>query len=157
MKVYVISYDKETHKISLGLKQLIPNPWTLVADKYPVGSIVSATVMRTADFGAFVQLEPGVEGLVHISQLSRQRVAKTTDAVKPGDVVDVKVLDIDVENKRMSLSIKETLPIEEPEPVEETAPAEEAIPAEEMVPESHEEELGTTLGDVFPEDMKPEA
>ena len=154
IEVYVLGVDKENQKISLGLKQLIPNPWTLVEEKYPVGSVVDATVMRTAPFGAFLQLEPGVEGLVHISQLAHERVAKTEDVVNPGDEVQVKVLDIDVDNKRISLSIKETLP--EPvkeevveEIVEEEAPEEEAV-------ETHEEELGTTLGDIFPDDLKAE-
>lgn len=154
IEVYVLGVDKENQKISLGLKQLIPNPWTLVEEKYPVGSIVEATVMRTAPFGAFLQLEPGVEGLVHISQLAYERVAKTEDVVNPGDVVDVKVLDIDVDNKRISLSIKETLP----EPVKEEAPVEEAPVEEEAKEEveTHEEELDTTLGDIFPEDLKSE-
>ncbi len=150
--VYVLGVDKENQKISLGLKQLIPNPWTLVEEKYPVGSIVDATVMRTAPFGAFVQLEPGVEGLVHISQLAYERVAKTEDVVNPGDEVEVKVLDIDVDNKRISLSIKETLPEPVKEvPVEEVL--EEEIPEE---PEHHEESLGATLGDIFPDNLKNE-
>lgn len=149
--VYVLGVDKENQKISLGLKQLIPNPWTLVEEKYPVGSVVQATVMRTAPFGAFLQLEPGVEGLVHISQLAYERVAKTEDVVNPGDEVEVKVLDIDVENKRISLSIKETLP----EPVKEVVVEEVAEEEHEEV-ETHEEELGTTLGDVFPDELKSE-
>lgn len=150
--VYVLGVDKENQKISLGLKQLIPNPWTLVEEKYPVGSVVQATVMRTAPFGAFLQLEPGVEGLVHISQLAYERVAKTEDVVNPGDEVEVKVLDIDVENKRISLSIKETLPEPVKEVVVEEAPEEEH---EEEV-ETHEEELGATLGDIFPDELKSE-
>ncbi len=113
ISVSILAVDKENNKISLGLKQLLPNPWSEVLEKYPEESIISTRVMRTTPFGAFVQVEPGVEGLVHISQLSRERVGKTEDVVKPGDVVDVKVLSIDVPNKRMSLSIKETLP--EPE------------------------------------------
>ncbi len=147
VQVFVLGVDKDNQKISLGLKQLVPNPWTLVQEKYPVDSIVKATVMRTAPFGAFLQLEPGVEGLVHISQLAQRRVAKTEDVVKPGDVVDVMVLDIDVENKRMSLSIKATLPEEEAQEFE--MPAEASVAKEEAV-ETHEEELGATLGDIFP-------
>ncbi|MGI5824691.1 MAG: bifunctional 4-hydroxy-3-methylbut-2-enyl diphosphate reductase/30S ribosomal protein S1 [Bacillota bacterium] len=154
IEVYVLGVDKENQKISLGLKQLIPNPWTLVEEKYPVGAVVDATVMRTAPFGAFLQLEPGVEGLVHISQLAYERVAKTEDVVNPGDEVEVKVLDIDVENKRISLSIKETLPEPVKEEVVEEAPVEEAVAEEEV--ETHEEELGATLGDIFPDDLKSE-
>jgi 4-hydroxy-3-methylbut-2-enyl diphosphate reductase len=137
IEVYVMGVDAEKKKISLGLKQLIPNPWSIAAEKYPVGSVVNVTIMRTAPFGAFAQLEPGVEGLIHISQLARTRVEKTEDVVAPGQTVDVKVLSIDAENKRLSLSIRELLEDEaksgEAEvPVElpvEEAPAEEA-PAE---------------------------
>ena len=155
VNVYVLGVDKDNQKISLGLKQLIANPWTLVEEKYPVGAVVTATVMRTAPFGAFLQLEPGVEGLVHISQLAHERVAKTEDVVNPGDEVEVKVLDIDVENKRISLSIKETLPAPIKEEVVEEV-VEEEVEAEEEVVETHEEELGTTLGDIFPEGLKAE-
>lgn len=113
IEVYVLSVDPEKKKISLSLKQLIPNPWSIAAEKYPVGAIVSATIMRLAPFGAFAQLEPGVEGLIHISQLAKGRVEKTEDVVAPGQVVEVKVLSVDSENKRLSLSIKELLQDEE--------------------------------------------
>ncbi len=109
IEVYVLSVDPEKKKISLSLKQLIPNPWSLAAEKYPVGAVVSATIMRLAPFGAFAQLEPGVEGLIHISQLDKGRVEKTEDVVAPGQVVEVKVLSVDTDNKRLSLSIKELL------------------------------------------------
>ncbi|MBR5430235.1 MAG: bifunctional 4-hydroxy-3-methylbut-2-enyl diphosphate reductase/30S ribosomal protein S1 [Firmicutes bacterium] len=134
LDVYILGIDQENEKISLGLKQLIPNPWTLAQDKYPVGSIISAKVMRTTTFGAFLEVEPGVEGLVHISQMANHRVEKTEDVVKPGDVVNVKVLAVDPEAKRMSLSIKATLPEGEDFPLPEAAPAapaEEEAPAEE--------------------------
>ena len=141
LDVYILGIDRENEKISLGLKQLIPNPWTLAQDKYPVGSIISAKVMRTTTFGAFLEVEPGVEGLVHISQMANHRVEKTEDVVKPGDVVDVKVLAVDPEAKRMSLSIKATLAEgedfptpaapAEPEPEAEPAPEEEVAPAAE--------------------------
>ena len=103
------------------MKQLTPNPWSQAKDKYPEGSIIPAKVMRTTDFGAFLEVEPGVEGLVHISQLAHHHVEKTEDVVKPGDVVQVKVISVDPESKRMSLSIKAT----QPNDVEE-APAESA-------------------------------
>ncbi|MBQ2699096.1 MAG: S1 RNA-binding domain-containing protein, partial [Firmicutes bacterium] len=96
--------------------------WSIAAEKYPEGATLTAKVMRTTSFGAFLEIEPGVEGLVHISQLAHKRVEKTEDVVKPGDVVEVKVLGVDPEAKRMSLSIKAT----QPAPVEE-APAEEAV------------------------------
>lgn len=128
IEVYVLGVDAENEKISLGLKQLTPNPWSLVAEKYPEGSIITAKVMRTTNFGAFLEVEPGVEGLVHISQLANHRVEKTEDVVKPGDVVQVKVLAVDPEAKRMSLSIKAALP--EEETAEDMPAADEAIPAD---------------------------
>lgn len=152
IKVVILGVDRENEKISLGLKQLVANPWTLAAEKYPEGSIITAKVMRTAPFGAFVQVEPGVEGLVHISQLARHRVEKTEDVVKPGDEVQVKVLSIDSENKRMSLSIRETLP---PEAAEEAAPApavEETAPQEEETAMSFgDDSQGFTVGDALGE------
>lgn len=133
LDVYVLSADKEKGRISLGLKQLVPNPWSIAAEKYPVGGVFPAKVMRTVSFGAFAELEPGVEGLVHISQISWDRLNKTEDGVKAGDEVNVKILSLDPETQRISLSIKETL--EKPEPVEEVEVvaeevAEEAAPAE---------------------------
>ncbi len=151
IKVIILGVDRENEKISLGLKQLVANPWSIASEKYPEGSIITAKVMRTAPFGAFVQVEPGVEGLVHISQLARHRVEKTEDVVKPGDEVQVKILSIDTENKRMSLSIRETLP-EEPSAV---PAAEEAKAEETKATESNAEvnfgdgEQGFTIGDVL--------
>ena len=113
IEVYVLEADAEKKKISLSLKQLIPNPWSTVAEKYPVGSTVEVTIMRTAPFGAFAQLEPGVEGLIHISQLAGARVEKTEDVVTPGQKVEVKVLSVDPDAQRLSLSIRALLPQEE--------------------------------------------
>lgn len=113
VEVYVLGVDPANEKISLSLKKLIPNPWEVAKEKYLPGTVIKAKVMRTAPFGAFLEVEPGVEGLVHISQMAHQRVGKTEDVVKPGDVVEVQVLSVDSQAKRMSLSIKATLPKEE--------------------------------------------
>jgi len=148
IQVYVLSVDKEGGKISLSLKQLTPNPWSLAAEKYPLGSIISAKIVRTASFGAFAQVEPGIEGLIHISHLARKRVEKTEDVVQPGQEVQVKVLAVDPENKRISLSIREALPPEE-EPVAPAMPAqpeEQEEPAPEVV---SEETMTTSLGEIF--------
>jgi len=107
LDVAVLRVDRENEKISLGLKQVLPNPWDTVDEKYPVGSIVRAKVVRLAPFGAFVQLEPGVEGLVHISHLADHHVATPDEVVQEGDEVDVKVLSVDKEEKRIRLSIRE--------------------------------------------------
>ncbi len=150
--VYILNVDKENQKISLGLKQLIPDPWSLVPEKYPLNAIVEAKVVRTATFGAFVQLEPGVEGLVHISQLAWGRVAKTEDAVKPGDIVNVKVLGFDLDSKKISLSIKETL--ERPEPEKSEEPVEEKKPKKEEELHSYapKEDDQITIADMIKED-----
>ncbi|MEG1335139.1 MAG: bifunctional 4-hydroxy-3-methylbut-2-enyl diphosphate reductase/30S ribosomal protein S1 [Clostridiales bacterium] len=144
LDVYVLGVDKESEKISLGLKQLVPNPWSTVPDKYPIDAIVEAKVVRTATFGAFVQLEPGVEGLVHISQLSWTRVAKTEDAVAPGDIVNVKVLGFDLDSKKISLSIKETLD----RPEQDFSQEHESAPAQN---EYVQEDDAVTIGDMFEE------
>lgn len=146
--VYVLNVDKENQKISLGLKQLVADPWSLVPEKYPVDAIVEAKVVRTAAFGAFVQLEPGVEGLVHISQLAWSRVAKTEDAVTPGDIVNVKVLGFDLDSKKISLSIKETM---EKPAVEEAPVVEEVAPVAEEEPTYTPEEDVVTIGDMVGE------
>jgi len=107
IEVMVLKIDRENEKISLGLKQVLPNPWDTVAEKYPIGSIVLAKVVRLAPFGAFVQLEPGVEGLVHISHLAERHVAKPDEVVTEGEEVNVKVLSVDPTEKRIRLSIRE--------------------------------------------------
>ena len=116
--VKILSLDPERERIQLGYKQLQPHPWDGAVEKYPVGEVVEGKVVRITDFGAFVELEPGLDGLVHISQCSTTRVAKVEDAVKVGDVVNVKVLGVDPEKKRISLSIRQAI---EPEPVAEEA------------------------------------
>lgn len=107
VEVQVLRVDKEHSKISLGLKQLKPSPWETVGEKYPLGAVVTGTVVRIAPFGAFVKLEDGVDGLIHISQLSEKRVAKVEDVVKVGDQVQAKVIECKPEEKRISLSIRE--------------------------------------------------
>ena len=147
IEVYVLAVDREKEKISLGLKQLRVNPWEAAAEKYAVGSIVSGKVVRIVPFGAFVMLEDGVDGLVHISQISWERVEKVEDALQIGQEISAKVLELDVENKKISLSIKQTTekPAKEaPAPVAEAA-AEEAAEEIPVV----QEEMGSTLADVF--------
>lgn len=107
IEVKVLRVDRDSEKISLGLKQVLPNPWDTVELKYPVGSVIKAKVVRLAPFGAFVQLEPGVEGLVHISHLADRHVAKPDEVVNEGEEVNVKVLSVDPAEKRIRLSIRE--------------------------------------------------
>ncbi|MDD6796033.1 MAG: bifunctional 4-hydroxy-3-methylbut-2-enyl diphosphate reductase/30S ribosomal protein S1 [Clostridiaceae bacterium] len=105
--VKIIDLDKETKKLSLSVKQLTPEPWTNAAEKYPVDSIVLGKVVRINDFGAFVELEPGLDGLVHISKISHDRINNPAEVLTIGEEVKAKILSVDEENKRVSLSIKD--------------------------------------------------
>ena len=107
IEVYILDIDKEKKKLSLSMKKLIENPWNNIEIKYPVGNIVMGKVVRFANFGAFVELEPGVDGLVHISQISDKRINKPENVLTIGEVVKAKILDVDVEHKKIGLSIKE--------------------------------------------------
>ncbi len=107
LDVKVLRVDRENEKVSLGLKQVLPNPWDNVEGKYPVGSVINAKVVRLAPFGAFVQLEPGVEGLVHISHLADRHVATPDEVVQEGEEIRVKVLSVASDEKRIRLSIRE--------------------------------------------------
>ena len=101
---------KRGRRISLGMKQLQPDPWTAVAEKYKSGDRVRGTVTRVTDFGAFVELEPGIEGLIHLSELSwSKKVRKPADVVKPGDTVEVVVLGVSTGERRISLGLKQAL------------------------------------------------
>lgn len=107
--VKIQSLDRERERISLSYKATQPKPWDVAGDKYIVGSIVEGKVVRITTFGAFVELEPGLDGLVHISQCALNRIAKVEDAVQVGDIVRVKVLDVNTDAKRISLSIRAVL------------------------------------------------
>ncbi len=109
IEVVILSLDRENERISLGYKQLQPKPWDHAAEKYPVDSIVKGTVVRITSFGAFVALEPGIDGLVHISEVSNKFISKVDDAVKVGQEIEALVLDVNPEEKRISLSIKALL------------------------------------------------
>lgn len=109
VEVVVLSVDKEKRKISLGLKQTLPEPWTAAGEKYKVGDIVEVKVLRFSNFGAFVELEPGIDGLVHISQISDKRISKPADALNIGEIVKAKIIDIKNEEKKISLSIRELI------------------------------------------------
>mgnify|MGYP001344912134 FL=1 len=107
--VKILSLDRERDRIALGYKQLQPRPWDNVEEKYPVGTVLTRTIVRVRPFGAFIELEPGVDGLVHISQVAPTRVEKIEDVVHPGQEVNVKVLAVDPVAKRISLSIREAM------------------------------------------------
>lgn len=134
VEVYVLSVDKENKRISLSLKQIQPNPWDTVDQRFQVGQIVTGNVVRLVSFGAFVEIEPGVEGLVHISRMADHRVGKPEDVVAVGQEVRVKILDINKGERRISLSIRDAKAKDEID-VETPPPATSAV--------------GVNLGDVF--------
>lgn len=108
--VLKISADGEKRRISVGMKQLQPDPWSQATEKYQVGERVRGTVTRVLDFGAFVELEPGVEGLIHVSELSwAKKIKRASDVVKPGEAVEAVVLAVSVKERRISLGLKQTL------------------------------------------------
>jgi len=110
LDVQILKVDPAKKRISLGLKQLLPDPWAAAAEKYHVGDRVKGTVARTTDFGAFVELEPGLDGLIHLSEMSwSKKVRKPSDMVKPGETVDVVVLGVNPGEKRISLGLKQAL------------------------------------------------
>ena len=130
VEVYILDVDKEKGKISLSLKDRDMNPWNFVAEKYLVGTVVEGKVVRMVPFGAFVELEPGVDGLVHISQIANKHVVKPEDELKVGEIISVKVLEVNTEQKKISLSKRQAEAPAEEEVVAE-APAEEAAVTEE--------------------------
>jgi len=107
LEVMILNIDKEKRKISLGLKQFQPDPWDGIAERYPIGQQVPCKVLRLTNFGAFVELEPGVEGLIHISQLSENPPAKVEDAVKVGDDLNAKVIKLSLDERKIGLSMRE--------------------------------------------------
>ncbi|HVI41733.1 MAG TPA: S1 RNA-binding domain-containing protein, partial [Anaerovoracaceae bacterium] len=134
--VYVANIDKKNGKISLVLKKVEEDPWQGAAEYYKVDDLVEGTVVRLADFGAFVEVEDGMQGLVHLSEISSERIRKPSDKLKVGDRVQAIILNIDEINKKLSLSIKD---------------------AEGQVSEGIElvqEEKGNTLGDLFGDKFK---
>ena len=154
INVKILSMNEEKEKISLGLKQNTPEPWSVIDEKYEVGQVIEGKVVQIKEYGAFVELEPGLDGLVHISEVAHKRVENINNELQVGQVVNVKILEIDKDRKRISLSIRETIDPPTPEeiaaekaakaaaeaeaaaeaPAEEPAPAEEA-PAEESLAE----------------------
>lgn len=137
VEVYVLDFDKEKERISLGLKDIKADPWNEVLNKLKSGDIVQGTVVKFMDFGAFVEVLDGVEGLVHISEISEDRILKPSDVLKIGDTVKVKVLEISSEDKRISLSIKSA-----------------STNMEEDLQKYNDKAEGFTLGDIFKDKLK---
>jgi 4-hydroxy-3-methylbut-2-enyl diphosphate reductase len=144
IEVFVLGVDKISKKVALGLKELQPDPWVNASELYKPGQTVKAKVLRFAKFGAFVELEHGLEGLIHISELSREPVQKPEDAVKIGDVVEVKILRVIPDEQKIGLSIKELQLAKEKAAVKEAAA-------------SQVEEKKITIGDILAEKERARA
>jgi ribosomal protein S1 len=99
--------DRDNKRISLGLKQIQPDPWESVSQRYPMGSRVTGKIVRLTDFGAFVELEPGVDGLLHVSQMSTRPIASPSDLVNVGDELTLMVIRVDPNERRIGLSLKD--------------------------------------------------
>lgn len=139
--VLILNIDQEKNRVSLGVKQLTPHPWEKAAENYSTGSIVEGKVVRLLNFGAFVELEPGIDGLVHISQISDDHISDPSEVLEVGEKVKVKVLSITPEDKKLELSIKEADPtkIEEIEKYSSKSDDEEAFTIGDMLKAKGEE------------------
>ena len=128
--VFVIGFDPDKKKISLGYKTEETNPWAMFNAKYQVGDTATVKIVKLMTFGAFAELLPGVDGLIHISQIADRRIGKPEDVLSEGQEVEVKIIDIDQEHKRISLSIRALLSAGEEKAEEETEEAAEAAAEE---------------------------
>jgi 4-hydroxy-3-methylbut-2-enyl diphosphate reductase len=157
VQVTVLEFDKDKKRISLGLRKEEDNPWYKVEEKYKIGDIVKGKVVRLVPFGAFVELEKGLDALVHISQISNVRIAKPGDVLEIGQEVEAKIIEVNVESKKISMSIKEVKAIdpvpavkEEPKKADTESDKSEEN-EEEVLPTEHKEELNNTIADAFKE------
>jgi small subunit ribosomal protein S1 len=142
VKVKILSIDVDNGRISLSIKDTLPGPWSDISKTIHPGDVVEGEVKRLASFGAFVEIAPGVEGLVHISQIANRHIGTPSEALKEGEVVKAKVLDVNIKDKRISLSIRELLEAEE----------KANIPTQDY--QRNEETSGFSLADVIGEQLK---
>lgn len=149
VKVQILKLDLQNKKISLSIKATLAGPWQQVEQQFQVGQIVSGTVKRLATFGAFIEIAPGVEGLVHISQIAHKHIATPHEVLKEGQQVEAKILDIVISEKRISLSIKETeeAPSTTPKPERSGGRREKA--SEQIDYSANNQSLNLTLGERF--------
>lgn len=146
VNVKVLSINPEQERVSLSIKDTLPGPWTDIESKAPVGAVLEGTVKRLTSFGAFVEVFPGVEGLVHISQISHKHIATPHEVLQEGQTVDVKVLEVNPDEHRIALSIKAL----------EEKPASEEEPKNIESYELPEENTGFTMGDILGDALKEE-
>ncbi|MEC9488942.1 MAG: S1 RNA-binding domain-containing protein, partial [Halanaerobium sp.] len=147
IEVKVLGVDREAERISLGLKQILPDPWDEFITKYHVGDVVDGTITKTVSFGAFMEIEKGIEGLIHISQLAHRHVVSADDVVKEGDEVKAKIINIDEAERKVGLSLKalEEQKKEKPKKQEKKKKKEEKIA---------DETSGITIGEMVGDILK---
>lgn len=142
----VKSVDKDSERISLSIKDTLPSPFESLRGEVNEGDVIEGKVVRLTNFGAFVEIKPGVQGLVHISEISHSHIGTPGEVLEPGQVVSVKILSVDIDNERISLSIKATLPDENV--------AESDNETTQSYLDNNEDEDNPTLGDVFGDKLK---
>lgn len=156
VKVKVLNVDPERERISLSIKQTLPGPWDDIEEKAAVDTVLTGTVKRLTSFGAFVEVFPGVEGLVHISQISHKHIATPADVLKPGQEVKVKVINVDPERQRLGLSIKalEEKPADSDDNHKRNNRNNRRPRRNNFAADAPEEENGFTLGDLIGDELK---
>lgn len=147
VKVKIKSVDKDSERISLSIKDTLPSPFEAIKGEINEGEVIEGTVVRLTSFGAFVEIQPGVQGLVHISEISHSHIGTPGEVLQPGEKVSVKVLSVDPENERISLSIKATLP-------DENVIESDSETTQSYLNDTSEDEDNPTLGDVFGDKLK---
>jgi len=135
--VYILHLDYDRKRIGLSIKRLRPDPWTLVDEKYRVGQLVRGTVTNVVDFGAFARLEPGVEGLIHVSELAEGNIGHPSNVVQRGDELTLRVINVNAMRRRIGLSLRQAPPPEELEP--------EPVPDDQAIPEEVQETAGVAI------------
>lgn len=146
VEVYIAELDPERKRISLGFKKAEDNPWVIAKNKFNIGDVVKCKVVRLVPFGAFVELIPGVDGLIHISQIANRRIGKPADVLTVGEEVEAKIIEMDLDNQKISLSIRELLNAEET-PVEKTERKTDDLPNE------YREDVKVTIADAINKDI----
>ncbi|AID01417.1 30S ribosomal protein S1 [Staphylococcus xylosus] len=147
VKVKIKSVDKDSERISLSIKDTLPSPFEAIKGEINEGEVIEGTVVRLTNFGAFVEIQPGVQGLVHISEISYSHIGTPGEVLQPGEKVSVKILSVDPENERISLSIKATLP-------DENIIESDSETTQSYLNDNSEDEDNPTLGDVFGDKLK---
>src|SRR5699024_2527247 len=147
VKVKVKSVDKDSERISLSIKDTLPSPFESLRGEINEGENIEGKVVRLTSFGAFVEIKPGVQGLVHISEISHSHIGTPGEVLEPGEIVSVKILSIDIEKERISLSIKATLP-------DENVVESDSETTQSYLDHGNDDEDNPTLGDVFGDKLK---